>query len=395
VNGSAIARALGATLLLGGLAVNADAQPGQSGSGGPGAAVAAAGLVHVPGTAAGPPGDIREQTRRTLHLLAAALDRAGSDLAHAVTVHVYLARAEDFAAMNEAYANAFPSDPPTRTTIVAGLTRPGALVEMSAVAVPRGVARDVVHPAGWARSPNPYSYGIKTGDVLFLSGVVPRDTTTNRPVEGDVGVQTRVVLDHARQVLAAAGFSLDEVVSARVFLTDASTFERMNTAYREAFGTARPVRATVVSTLMHPAFGVEITLVAARGARRAVAAAPRADGTPGAASPNFNAALSVGRRVYVSGMLGRPAEHASDVRAQTRDALAAIGRTLAEVGVTARDVVDATVYLTDAGLLPAVDEVWREVFGEAAVARTVVQTGLVVPGALVEVAVTAVCPVAP
>jgi len=185
------------------------------------------------------------------------------------------------------------------------------------------------------------------------------------------------------------------VVSARVFLTDASTFERMNTAYREAFGTARPVRATVVSTLMHPAFGVEITLVAARGARRAVAAAPRADGTPGAASPNFNAALSVGRRVYVSGMLGRPAEHASDVRAQTRDALAAIGRTLAEVGVTARDVVDATVYLTDAGLLPAVDEVWREVFGEAAVARTVVQTGLVVPGALVEVAVTAVCPVAP
>jgi 2-iminobutanoate/2-iminopropanoate deaminase len=258
--------------------------------------------------------------------------------------------------------------------------------------VPRGAPREVVRPAGWARSPNPYSYGIKAGDTLFLSGFVPRDTTTNRPVDGDVGTQTRVVLGHAREVLATAGFSLDDVVSARVFLTDAAAFEAMNAAYREALGTARPTRATVVTALMHPAFGVEITLVAARGARRVVPAAPRADGTAGTPNPNFSAAVVVGDRVFVSGMLGRPAEHAGDGAAQARDALATVVRTLAEAGARARDVVEGTVYVADVDLLPAVNAAWRDVFGDAAPARTAVQTGLVAPGGLVEVAVTAVRP---
>jgi 2-iminobutanoate/2-iminopropanoate deaminase len=304
-------------------------------------------------------------------------------------VHVYLARAEDFAAMNEVYAPAFAANPPTRTTIIAGLSTPGALVEMSAVAVPRGAPREVVHPAAWARSPNPYSYGIRSGDTLFLSGFVPRDTTTNQPVTGDIGTQTRIVLEHARDVLAAAGFSTGDVVSARVFLTQTASFDGMNLAYREALGAVRPVRATVVAGLMHPAYGVEITLVAARGPRRVVAAAPRADGTAGTPNPNFSAAIAVGDRVFVSGMLGRPDRHPDDVRGQTREALAAIARTLDAAGSRLADVTEATVYVTDLALRPAIDEVWREAFGPASPARTLVQTGLVVPGALVEVAVTA------
>ena len=49
---------------------------------------------------------------------------------------------------------------------------------MPSVAVPNGGERSDHHPAGWS-TPNPYSYGIKTGDTLFLSGLVSRNGKDN------------------------------------------------------------------------------------------------------------------------------------------------------------------------------------------------------------------------
>ena len=45
------------------------------------------------------------------------------------------------------------------------------------IAVPKGGERVVIHPAGWVKSPNPYSYAIRTGDTLFLAGLVSRPAT--------------------------------------------------------------------------------------------------------------------------------------------------------------------------------------------------------------------------
>ena len=36
---------------------------------------------------------------------------------------------------------------------------------------PNGGERTVVHPGDWSKSPSPYSYGIKSGNTLFLSGL--------------------------------------------------------------------------------------------------------------------------------------------------------------------------------------------------------------------------------
>ena len=88
--------------------------------------------------------------------------------------------------MNDAYRGFWTKDPPTRTTVVADLVLPDALVEMSMVAVPKGGERVVIHPAGWVKSPNPYSYAIRTGDTLFLSGLVSRNGRDNVVVPGDV-----------------------------------------------------------------------------------------------------------------------------------------------------------------------------------------------------------------
>jgi 2-iminobutanoate/2-iminopropanoate deaminase len=330
-------------------------------------------------------GDVKAQTRQVLDNLARTLESAGTSLARAASVHVYLRRAADFAAMNEVYATYWAADPPARTTIVAALSHPDALVEMSAVGIAAGAPREVVHPAAWVRSPNPYSYGIRSGDTLFLSGLVARSGRDNSLVQGDIAAQTKVVLDNAREVLAAAGMGPGDIVSSRVFITDASLFASMNAAYRSFFTADPPPRATVVCELMNPAFQVEITFVAVRGA----AASRRVFGPPGPQGPPFSRAIAAGGRVFVAGMLGVTPDTRADMGAQTRQTLASVGKALNEAGLGWSDVVEAVVYVSDMSRAAAMEAAWREVFAASPPARVLTGTRLVNPDGLVEIMVTA------
>ena len=76
--------------------------------------------------------DVATQTRQTLSNLQRVLEQAGASLADVVSVTVYLARADDWAAMNAVYTEAFQAPFPSRTTVGAELR--GILVEISAVA---------------------------------------------------------------------------------------------------------------------------------------------------------------------------------------------------------------------------------------------------------------------
>ena len=155
--------------------------------------------------------------------------------------------------MNEAYSGFWTKDPPTRTTVVADAVLPDALVEISMIAVPTGAERVVIHPSGWIKSPSPYSYAIRTGDTLFLSGLVSRNGRDNTVVAGDINVQTAAVLDNATELLKAAGMTLDNVVSSRIYLPDGASFQPMNAVYRKYFSAAPPARATVIAGLAGPA----------------------------------------------------------------------------------------------------------------------------------------------
>jgi 2-iminobutanoate/2-iminopropanoate deaminase len=327
--------------------------------------------------------DIRAQARRTLDNLRASFEAAGTKLENAAAINVYLTNPADFQAMNEVYRTYWPQDPPTRTTVVTGLAAPGALIEIAGVAVRQGAERVVVHPKAWKPSPNPYSYGIRTGDTLFLSGLVPRNLRENALVAGDAGVQTRAVLDHAGEILEAGGMSFADVVSARVYITDTADFAAMNEAYRKYFPSDPPARATVKAALTSTDFKVEITLVAVKsGARRVFATQPNPN-------PNLSAAVRVGDRLYLAGMLGNNESNRGDAGAQARETFARIGRTLAAAGFDWADVVDGVVYLTDAKDFPALNEAYREVFKQDFPTRATVLTGLVAPDGLVEIMFTA------
>lgn len=348
------------------------------------AAVKADGLIYVAGTLSQDGGDVRAQTRKTLDSISDTLKKAGSSLANAASVQVYLTKAEDFAAMNEVFRAAWPKDPPARTTIVSDLVVPGALVEISMVAIPNGGERVVIHPKEWMKSPNPYSYGIRSGDTLFLSGLVARNGKDNSVVEGDMAVQAKAVLDNAGEILKEAGMTYDNVVASRVFITDGAQFGAMNKIYTSVFTKEPPTRATVIAPLMGPQYLVEMSLTAVRGTKQ-VFTTPAADGTPGKPSAILSSAIKMGNRLYVSGILGNNADNKGNTEAQTKEIMARIGRTLKVAGYDWPDVVDGIVYITDVKNFDAMNAGYRSIFTKDFPARATVRSGLVSPDGLVEI----------
>lgn len=352
-------------------------------------AVRADGLIYVSGTISQQGGDVRAQTKWCLEDLDRTLKAAGSSLQHAASINVYLKNQGDFAAMNEVYRTFFTEGPPARTTIVADLVVPNGLVEMSAVGIPAGAERVVVHPPDWVKSPNPYSYGIKSGNSLFLAGLISRHGKDNSAAEGDISTQVKTAMDNAGAILKAAGFGFADVAAVRNYISDAKHFAGMNRVYQGYFPKDPPARATVVAPLTAPQYLFETTMVAVKGPREAVTT-PAADGAPGKPNPNLSSAIKAGNRLFVSGMLGNTADNKGDATAQTRETLARVGRTLKAAGFDWGHVVDGVVYITDVSNFAAMNAGYRTIFTKDFPARATVRTGLVAPDGLVEIMFTAV-----
>jgi 2-iminobutanoate/2-iminopropanoate deaminase len=102
-------------------------------------AVAVGGLVLTsglvsPAVLAGRLRSQAEQAADVLDVLASTVAAHGCALADVVSLTAYLAPDADPATWNAAFAAAFPTDPPARTTVTCGFVLPGVTVEISAVA---------------------------------------------------------------------------------------------------------------------------------------------------------------------------------------------------------------------------------------------------------------------
>lgn len=89
------------------------------------------------------PGDVAAQAVRTLTNVEAVLAAAGATFDDVMMLRVYLARVEDFSAMNDAYgefvsARCASGVLPARTTVITGLPREEMLIEIDALAVLAG-----------------------------------------------------------------------------------------------------------------------------------------------------------------------------------------------------------------------------------------------------------------
>jgi 2-iminobutanoate/2-iminopropanoate deaminase len=112
----------------------------------------------------------------------------------------------------------------------------------------------------------PYSQGVQIGDLVYTAGQIPLDPATGRLGEGDIGAQTRQVLNNLKAIVEAAGSSMSHVVKTTVFLVDMGEFKAMNGVYSEFFPAAPPARSTVQVSALPLGARVEIEAVAIRRA---------------------------------------------------------------------------------------------------------------------------------
>lgn len=109
----------------------------------------------------------------------------------------------------------------------------------------------------------PYSQGIVTSGLVFVSGQLPIDAATGVMAEG-IEQQTKQSLTNIQHILAEAGLTMKDVVKTTVFLADMALFGDMNKVYATFFETDCPARSAVgVKALPKDAL-VEIECIAAR-----------------------------------------------------------------------------------------------------------------------------------
>ena len=110
-----------------------------------------------------------------------------------------------------------------------------------------------------------YSRVVVRGEAAWVSGTTAIvDGAVAHP--GNAGAQTRRCLATIEEALERAGFTLDDVVRTRMFVTDISGWEEVGRAHGEVFGDIRPATTMVqVAALIDPAMLVEIEADAVRG----------------------------------------------------------------------------------------------------------------------------------
>jgi 2-iminobutanoate/2-iminopropanoate deaminase len=110
----------------------------------------------------------------------------------------------------------------------------------------------------------PYSQAVDTGDFVFIAGQVPIVPAEGKIVAERVAGQTRQVLENIKEILAAAGLGLENVVKTTVFLRSMGDFREMNEVYAAYFANDPPARATVEVAGLPLGALVEIEAVARR-----------------------------------------------------------------------------------------------------------------------------------
>jgi len=78
--------------------------------------------------------DIEGQTRRCMDQMAKILEKAGASMRDVVKMTIFLGDVADYQKMNDVYKSYFPSEPPARSTVIAGLAIPGMLIEIDCIA---------------------------------------------------------------------------------------------------------------------------------------------------------------------------------------------------------------------------------------------------------------------
>ncbi|MBL7574225.1 RidA family protein [Staphylococcus saccharolyticus] len=105
-----------------------------------------------------------------------------------------------------------------------------------------------------------YLHATVLNDLVFTSGQIPL-TLDGTLISDNVQEQTKQVLENLPVVLKEAGFDLDSVVKATIFVSDMNDFQQINQIYGNYFVKHQPVRSCVEVSRLPKDVKVEIELI--------------------------------------------------------------------------------------------------------------------------------------
>ncbi len=109
----------------------------------------------------------------------------------------------------------------------------------------------------------PYSQGIETENLIFLSGQIPLDPEKMQLVEGDEN-QIRQVFKNIDALCKEAGLSLDHIVKLNVSLHDLALFQLVNEVMKEIFVEPYPARAALQVARLPMDSSIEVEAIVAK-----------------------------------------------------------------------------------------------------------------------------------
>ncbi len=121
-----------------------------------------------------------------------------------------------------------------------------------------------IHTENAPAAIGPYSQAIQAGNTIYVSGQLPIDPATGAFAGEDIAAQTRQSLTNMKNILAAAGADMSNVVKTTVLLADIADFAAMNAVYAEFFTAPFPARAAFQAAALPKNALVEIECVAVK-----------------------------------------------------------------------------------------------------------------------------------
>jgi enamine deaminase RidA (YjgF/YER057c/UK114 family) len=136
-------------------------------------------------------------------------------------------------------------------------------------------AEGSVNSDGAPKPVGAYPHARKVGDLLYLSGVGPRQPGTNaipggpihdedgQPLDYDIKAQTQAVIDNIERILLEAGSSIDKVLDVTTFLVDMDRdFKGYNEVWANTLGQVGPTRTTIAIDALPTPIAVEMKVIA-------------------------------------------------------------------------------------------------------------------------------------
>lgn len=126
----------------------------------------------------------------------------------------------------------------------------------------RSTKREIISTENAPGAIGPYSQAIRTGSLVFISGQLALIPETGELVDHDIQAETRQAITNLKNILIAAGSSMDNVVKTTLFIRNMDDFPKINEIYGTFFPSGAPARSCVEVSRLPKNANVEIEAVA-------------------------------------------------------------------------------------------------------------------------------------